>query len=217
LKYFKLTFIILIFSGSIFSQRIYEGKIKPPLQLKVSPADSLSKKTFSVKSISAIFLGIGGGLSIPVTPFKDNSDVTFGILGRIEYASTKIFPFVIGGEVTYFSYNGADLFKTTNLLTNFKTKILGYGLNIEYSLTKIFRSSFTMPFISADVKNNSIKREYDDNKTFTDLPRQESKISVGAGFGFTMFIFDFHVKYNYMKNNVNVGVYVKTKFPVIRF
>lgn len=185
---------------------------------KVSFADSLApKKLVTKKSISAIFIGVGTGISVPLSPFKDNSDVTFGILGRLEFGSTGIFPFVIGGEVDYFSYNGADLFKTTNLLTTYKTKILSVGLNIDYSLAKILRSSFTMPFLSVDVKTNMIKREYDASRTLDGLPKEENKVSVGAGAGFTVFIFDFCVKYNYMKDNSFVMVTAKTKIPVIRF
>lgn len=186
-------------------------------QQKAVYADSVKKKLITKKSISAIFLSVGGGLSIPLSPFKDNSDVTFGILGRLEFASTSIFPFVVGGEVSYFSYNGADLFKTTQLLTAYKTQMLSAGLNIEYSLSRLLRSSFTMPFLTVDVKNNIIKREYDESRTIDGLPRNETKISVGAGFGFTLFIFDFYAKYNYMKDNSHVGVYTKTKIPVIKF
>ena len=197
----------------------YKINLKKSIQKnsKVTFADSLNKKLVTKKSISAIFLGIGGGISIPLSPFINNSDVTFGILGRLEFASTSIFPFVIGGEVDYFSYSGSDEFKTQNLLNTFDTKILSVGLNIEYSLSKILRSSFTMPFLTIDVKNNLIKREYDSDTTFADLSREESKISIGAGFGFTLFIFDFYAKYNYMKGNSNIGVYTKTKIPIIRF
>lgn len=183
----------------------------------VTLADSLNKKLVTKKSISALFVGVGGGISIPLSTFKDNSNVSFGILGRLEFASTSIFPFVISGEVDYFSYNGADEFKTVNVLSNFKTKILSVGLNIEYSLVKLVHSSFTMPFLTVDIKNNLIKREYDDNRTLENLPRDESKISIGAGFGLTLFIFDFYVKYNRMKDNSSIGVYTKTKIPVIRF
>lgn len=180
-------------------------------------ADSVKKNLKTGKSISAIFLSIGGGLSVPLGPFKTNSNVTFGVLGRIEYSSFSIFPFVIGAEVTYFSYKGDDEFKTANLLTTFETRILSFGLNVEYSLAKILRSSFTMPFLTVDVKNNNIKRTYDEFRTFEGLPAEESKISVGAGIGFTLFVLDFYAKYNYMKDNSNIGVYTKLKFPVIRF
>lgn len=183
----------------------------------VTLADSLNKKLITKKSISALFISVGGGIAVPLSPFKDNSNVTFGILGRLEFASTLIFPFIISGEVDYFSYKGADEFKTINLLSNFKTKILSVGLNIEYSLAKLIHSSFTMPFLTVDVKNNLIKREYDGARTFENLPRDESKISIGAGFGLTLFIFDFYVKYNRMKDNSSIGVYTKTKIPVIRF
>lgn len=216
MKYAKFL-IIFFFTASIFSQNLYENRAKQILHSGSAFQDSVTKKTSIKKSISAVFLGVGGGISIPASPFKNNSAVTFGILGRLEFSSTTIFPFVVGGEVTYFSYGGTDQFKTVNTLTNFVTRVLGYGLNIEYSLTKLFPSSFTMPFLTMDVKNNSIKREYDANKTYEDLPRKESKISVGAGIGFTMFVLDFHIKYNYLKNSSNIGVYAKMKFPVIRF
>ena len=215
MKYTKFLIIIFFFNNTL-SQQLYESRTKA-----ISPAnsylqDTLKKKAIIKENISAIFLGIGGGLSIPLSPFSNNSNAAFGILGRLEFSSTYIFPFVIGGEVTYFSYNGDDLFKTTNTLANFDTKILAYGLNIEYSLSKFLPSAFTIPFISVDVKYNSIERVYDENKSFPDLSREESGISVGAGIGFTLFIFDFHIKYNFLKNSPNIGIYVKTKFPVIR-
>jgi hypothetical protein len=180
-------------------------------------ADSVVKKTIGKKPISALFLGLGGGINVPLKEFGETTNPTFGILGRLEFSSTGIFPFVIGGEVDYFSYNSPDEFKTINLLSSFRTKILSVGLNIDYSLAKLIRSSFTMPFLSIDVKSNNIKREFDENRSFEGLPATESKISIGAGFGFTLFILDFSVKYNYMKNNSYVGVTAKTKFPVIRF
>lgn len=207
--------------NSELSSAIINSKRLNPQNLYLSGkpayADSLKKKLVTKRSISAIFLSIGGGIAVPLSPFKENSDVTFGLLGRLEFASTSIFPFVIGGEVDYFSYNGADLFKTTNVLTNFKTKILSVGLNIEYSLSKVLRSSFTMPFLTFDVKNNIIKREYDESRELEALPRKETKISVGAGLGFTIFVLDFYAKYNYMKDNSYIGVYTKTKIPVIKF
>ncbi len=134
-------------------------KIGEQIDNKITFADSLDKKLVTKKTISAIFLGIGGGLSVPLSPFNNNSDVTFGVLGRLEFASTSIFPFVIGAEVDYFSYSGSDEFETQNLLSSFVTKILSYGLNLEYSLAKILRSSFTVPFITIDVKNNQISRD----------------------------------------------------------
>lgn len=180
-------------------------------------ADSVKGKLVTKKSISALFLTFGGGISIPLDSFKTYANVTFGILGRLEFASTSIFPFVIGAQVDYFSYSGQDEYKTINLLSNLKTKILGLGLSVEYSLAKVVKSSFTMPFLAVDVKTNLITREYDVERTIENLPRQESKISIGAGIGMTIFVFDFVAKYNFMKDNSYVGVIAKMKVPVIRF
>lgn len=213
---------MLFISASAFSQLGLQDHSKPPLfesgkRQNAVFADSVRGKFITKRSISALFLSVGGGIAVPLDTFKTSSNVTFGILGRLEFASTSIFPFVIGAQVDYFSYPGQDEYKTINLLANLRTKILAVGLNIEYSLAKLVKSSFTMPFLSVDVKSNMIKREYDDNRTIDNLPREESKISVGAGIGMTIFIFDFVAKYNYMKDNSFVGVYTKTKIPVIRF
>jgi hypothetical protein len=180
-------------------------------------SDSVSGKLVTKKSISALFLTIGGGIAVPLDTFKTYANVTFGVLGRLEFASTSIFPFVIGAQVDYFSYSGQDEYKTINLLSNLKTMILGIGLSVEYSLAKVVKSSFTMPFLAVDVKTNMITREYDDNRTIENLPREESKVSIGAGIGMTIFVLDFVAKYNYMKDNSYVGVYAKMKVPVIRF
>ena len=168
-------------------------------------------------SLHGIFLSIGGGLSVPLSDFNAYSNVSYGILGRMEYSSTAIFPFVIGGEIDYFTYAGYDLYKTLHLLNNLDTKILSYGLNIEYTFSRLLNSSYTIPFLTIDVKNNIIKREYDENVTIDELQRKQTKISVGGGIGFTLFVFDFVVKYNYMKTLSNIGVYTKVKIPVIRF
>lgn len=217
------SFIIFVFAGfylsssAVFTQTKIDYSKLYQENSKTTFADSVTKKLVTKKTISAIFLGLGGGLGIPLSPFKNNSNVTFGALGRVEFGSTAIFPFVIGVELDYFSYPGADEFETQNLINSLKTKILSYGLNIEYSMAKLVRSSFTTLFLTADVKNNQINREYDSDTNFVDLPREESKISFGGGIGFTLFIFDIYGKYNYMKGNSNIGVYIKTKFPVIRF
>lgn len=183
----------------------------------VTFADSLNKNLITKRSISALFIGFGGGIAIPVSKFSETANPTFGILGRMEFSSTGIFPFVIGGEVNYYSYNSPDEFRAVNILSSYRTKILSFGLNIDYSLSKLFRSSFTMPFLTVDVKSNNIKRDFDENRSFEGLALNESKVSVGAGVGFTLFILDFSVKYNYMKDNSFVSVTTKTKIPIIRF
>jgi hypothetical protein len=191
-----------------------EIKITNSFLLQDTTKPKIKTKSFS---LSGIFLSVGGGLSVPVAGFNQNSDVGFGFLGRLEYSSTAIFPLIIGGEINYFTYTGADQFKTLNILAGYKTKILSYGLSLEYTLSKLLNSSYTIPFFTIDVKNNTIKREYDETAVLEGLPRDETKISVGAGGGFTLFIFDFVIKYNYMKSLSNVGVYTKIKIPVIRF
>ena len=185
----------------------------------ISEARDSTKKNTSVKRIklSGLFLSVGGGLNVPLQEFKTSSIPTFGLLARLEYSSTTIFPFVIGGEINYVSYKGDDQFLTTNLLNSFKTKILALGLTVEYSLSRFFNSAYTTPFLAFDVKTNKITREYDTGANLPNYPLKDSKVSIGAGFGFTLFVMDFFFKYNFMKQYSNFGVYMKIKFPIVRF
>jgi len=97
-------------------------------------------------SNTAIFMSLGGGLNVPLRVFKDNSVASFGILGRLELGSTKIFPFVVGLELSYFKYNGSSTFTTVYTLNTFDTKIFSYGLSVEYALSQFFipRTAFLL-------------------------------------------------------------------------
>jgi hypothetical protein len=205
--------------NSLLNDRSYRVNADKILhQNNVSFTDTI-KKEQKLKNIShsGIFLSIGGGLDVPLRNFHTTSNTSFGILGRLEFGSTAIFPFVPGVEIDYFSYSGSDNFLTSLLLNSFQTKILSFGVSLEYTLSRLLNSSYTIPFIALDVKTNNIKRQYGPAGTITGYPDTESRISIGAGFGFTLFVFDFVVKYNYMKDLSNFGAYAKIKFPVIQF
>jgi hypothetical protein len=209
--------LLTLISNTTYSQILYKNNKSDAEGKTILPQDTTKQVTKEKKiSLGGIFLSAGTGISVPIHSFQEYSNVSFGILSRLEYSSSAIFPFVIGAEIDYFKYIGSDNYKTINLLAGLQTKIFSYGLTIEYVLSKLFSSSYTIPYLTLDVKNNSINREYD---LTADLPlsRKESKISIGFGFGFTLFIFDFYTKYNYMKDVSNFGVYMKVKIPVIRF
>ncbi len=167
-------------------------------------------------SISGIFLSIGTGLSVPLAQFSSKSNPVFGILGRLEFASTATYPLVFGGEVSYYSYSGKDNFMTQNLLTGYQTKIFSYGLTAEVTFARLIKSHYTIPFICIDVKSNKITRVIS-GSTLPDIPLKESRVSVGAGFGFTLFVLDFYLKYNFMKDLSSFGAFAKIKFPILRF
>lgn len=214
-KILKYLIIILAFSLKLYTQNGFKEKFTTHHN---NSYDTLKKKVHSSKLISGIFISAGAGLSVPLPDFSKSANPSFGINGRIEYASTSIFPLIPGAEISYFTHNSPDEFRTSNLLNSFKTQILSAGVNLEYCLVNIIKSSFTIPFFTLDLKYNLIKRDYDENRRQENLMEEkESKISLGTGLGFTIFIFDFYGKYNYMKNNSYLGFYVKTKIPLIRF
>lgn len=226
MNYSKLALTIIFFltAGltSLYSQNAEQKPTEKYFKiekLRYNPLTDSTKKETQRKKFRAagIFISVGSGLSVPLRGFGDNSIPTFGILGRLEYSSTTIFPFVIGGEVKYFSYRPNDVFTTLNLLNTFRTHVLSLGLSVEYSLARLFNSPYSIPFLAVDVATNKITRDIDDGVTLPGLPAKDSKVSVGAGFGVTLFVFDFYVKYNYMKELSNFGAYVKIRFPLIRF
>ena len=226
MNYSKFALAIFIFLASVTAPLLSQvAEQKPAIndfklrKLSFNSLADSTKKTTPIKKFRAagIFLSVGSGLNVPLKSFGDNSIPTFGILGRLEYTSTTIFPFVIGGEITYFSYLGKDQFTTLYILNTFRTHITSYGLSIEYSLARLLNSPYSIPFLTIDVKTNKIRRDIDPNMTFQDLPVTDSRVSVSAGFGVTLFVVDFYVKYNYMKDLSNFGAYAKIKFPVIRF
>jgi hypothetical protein len=216
--------IILISSGSFYSQGLKFKDVNTHKNTSVITLnnnlqqDTTKKETKTNKvSISGLFLSVGGGLSIPLSQFSSTSNAKFGILGRLEFSSTTIFPVVIGGEISYFSYSGADNYMTQYLLNSFQTKILSAGLTLDVTLSQLLKSHYTIPFICLDIKSNNINRVITGLSTLPAVPVKESRISVGAGFGFTLFVLDFYLKYNYMKNLPNIGIYTKVRFPVLRF
>jgi len=166
---------------------------------------------------NGIFISAGFGLDVPFRDLGRSSNPTFGILGKLEYGSSAIFPFIPGVEVDYFSYAGSDTYVTLHLLNGFRTRIFSYGVTLEYTLSKLLNSAYTIPFVTLDVKNNKITREINPAGAFTGFPNSETRISVGGGFGFTLFVFDFYTRFNYMKELSNLGFYAKLKIPIIQF
>jgi len=85
-------------------------------------------------------------------------------------------------------------------------------------LTRVFKSAYLIPFISADVKYSLVQREVvPTSNRPPELAAKDNSISAGFGIGFTLFIFDFYAKYIYSKKTTNFSVFTKVKFPVIRF
>lgn len=223
----KILLILLIsylFNGFVFSQNLNFSNLSS--QRKIKPLENFSllqdstKKGSSTKKISigGIFVSGGFGLSIPVAKFNSTSNSKFGLLGRIECSSTAIFPLVLGGEISYFSYSGSDNYLTQNFLNTFQTKIFGLGLTADFSLSRLLKSYYTIPFITLTVKTNNIKRSITSSgPTIPNVPLNERKTSVGLGLGFTIFVVDLYLQYNYMKDLTSIGLFTKIKIPVIRF
>ena len=222
----KILLILLInflFCSFVFSQNLKYNElsfhsIKSTGKIALQQDSTRNESTTKKISIGGIFLSAGFGLSIPLAQFNSTSNSKFGLLGRVEYSSTTIFPFVIGGEISYFSYSGADNYLTQNFLNTFQSKIFGAGLVIDFALSRFLKSYYTNPFVTLTLKSNSINRVISGNgTTLPNVPTHERKTSVGLGLGFTIFVVDLYLQYTYMKDLTSIGIFSKIKIPVIRF
>ena len=226
MKSFKKILLIIVISslacGYVFSQvstntLSFQRKIKTEEKTFVLKDSTKNESNTKNISIGGIFVSAGFGLSIPLAQFNSTSNAKFGLLGRVEYSSTTIFPFVLGGELSYFSYGGSDNYLTQNFLNSFQTKILGAGLVVDFALSGFLKSYYTNPFVTLSLKTNSINRDISGNAALPKVPTHERKTSVGLGIGFTIFVADFYLQYTYLKDLTTIGLFAKVKIPVIRF
>jgi len=204
MKYNILIILILAISVRLYSQ---EGEPKK---------DSVIKLVSDKPVPSGIFLSANIGIDIPFQKFSENSSTALILGARLEYASLKIYPVVIGVSYQYQSNPGGDEFKTVNLLNSFDTKIHSFGIGFDVILNKYLKSSFTIPFLTLELKYLSAKREISPEGALPELLREESIIGFSGGLGFTLFIFDIYGTYNYAKDYSSISVRTRVRIPVLK-
>ena len=147
-------------SGSIFAQDL------------IHPSGEVQKPDFSIQELSyskqpepELSINAGGlfispfiGFEFPMQEFSNNSKSTYDLGVKLEFAHSKIYPFVVGGFFQYQSHEGIDEIKTANFLTAFKTDITSFGGSIDIILNKYLKSDFTIPFVTLEVKMMNITR-----------------------------------------------------------
>lgn len=168
-------------------------------------------------SISGLFISPNIGISFPIQDFGKNSRAAFTFGGKIEFASSELFPFFIGGYFQYQKHSGAEEFKATNRIEVFETTITQFGGSVDVLLTQLLPNYFTMPVASLEVGQLSIKRVVTPAENNPDLLLSDSKIGVSAGLGFTIFIFDIVGKYTYAGEYSSININTRFHFPLIKF
>ena len=201
-----LLMFLLALPVILFSQD--EGMVKK---------DSVRKLISDKPNPSGLFLSAGLGADIPFSDFADNSTTALCLGARLEYSGLKIYPFVIGLSYQYQSNEGSDDFKTTNLLNGLKTTIHSFGFGFDVILNKYLKSSFTIPFLTLEVKYLMAQREINPENALPDLAREESVIGFSGSLGFTLYVFDIYGTYTHAKNYSSFAVKTRFRIPVLRF
>lgn len=186
LKHVFLFLLCFVLAGKAYSQ---DTTSSTPLN-----------KVSTTPNVGGIFLSPSIGFSFPIKTFGNNSEkgLTFG--AKLEFASSKIYPFVIGAFYEYTSYPGDDAFKNQYFLNSFNTKVSSFGGGIDIILSKYIKTDFTIPILGLEAKMMSITREILPDTTNVGLAASESIVGFGGSLGFTVFIFDINVGYTHAKD-----------------
>jgi hypothetical protein len=221
MKNLLVVLMIIIGTGSINAQDLVRPESsKPTVSTDIKLPDlSYSNSLKSVQSINAggLFIAPFIGFEFPLQQFSDNSKSSFVAGVRLEFAHSKIYPFVVGGLFQYESHEGTDEIKTSNFLSTFKTNITSFGGSVDIILNKYIKSDFTIPFATIEVKVMNIQREILPDNFNPGFALTDNVIGIGGGLGFTVFIFDIYTVYNYAGDYSTVGIKTRFHFPLIKF
>lgn len=176
-----------------------------------------TQHNLSIKKMGGIFISPVIGVELPVSKLRDNSKYAVSIGGKLEYASMKIYPFVIGATIQYQKHAGSDDFKTKYILNSLNTKITSFGINIDLLLNKYLKSGFTIPFVFLEAKSISVKREISPDNKIEGINTSDNVIGFGGGFGFTLYIFDIYTSYLSAKDYSTISIKTRFRFPLIKF
>lgn len=209
---------MLIFACSTFlySQDFYPREVKLS-ELKSSKLELAEISKNSSVSISGIFISPHIGMSFPVLAFRENSRAAFTYGGKVEFASTSIFPFVVGAFFQRQKHSGSEEFKAENRINVLETTLTQFGGSVDILLGRIFPTYFTIPLATIEVSQISIDRVITPIANNPGLLESDSKVGITAGLGFTLYIFDILGKYTYAGDYSSFNVSTRFHFPVIKF
>lgn len=168
-------------------------------------------------SMGGLFLAPNIGISYPLGTFASNSGVGFVWGAKLEFAFSKLYPFVPGLIIESQDYKGAAGFISNNLLTDFSTEVLYYGGSIDIILNKFLRSDFTTPVFSGEVKFATITRTITPDVSIEDIQANESLLTFSTGLAFTLYVVDLGIKYTYADVYSNLNLQMKVHFPLFKF
>lgn len=207
---------IFLLSTPSYSQVDYPGDIKLS-EFKSTKLELAELSKSKSTSISGIFISPHIGISFPMVEFGENSRAAFTYGGKVEFASTSIFPFVIGGFFQSQKHSGSEEFKADNRIDVLETTLTQFGGSVDILLGRILPTYFTLPLATIEVSQISVERVITPIANNPGLPESDSKIGITAGLGFTLYIFDILGKYTYAGEYSSFNVSTRFHFPLLKF
>lgn len=168
-------------------------------------------------NIGGIFISPNIGLCYPLGSFKGNSGIGTVYGAKLEFAFSKMYPFVLGFIYEGQTNKGNSGFMNNNLLTTFQTQVTYLGGSVDFILNKILKSNFTTPVVSLEVKYASVSRDIVPDNPLPNINASQSLITFSGGLAFTLYIFDLNTKYTYAQEYSTLDFQLRFHFPVVKF
>ena len=174
-------------------------------------------KTQSVK-IGGIFISPNVGMVFPLGTFAGNSGIGVVYGAKLEFAFSKLYPFVFGFIYEGQTNKGDAGYMNNNLLTTLQTRTTYIGGSMDFILNKILKSDFTTPVVSLEIKYANVSRDI-----VPDIPpppgivADQSLLTYSGGLAFTLYVFDLNTKYTYAGEYSTLDFQIRFHFPVVKF
>jgi len=168
--------------------------------------------------IGGIFISPNVGMVFPLGTFAGNSGIGVVYGAKLEFAFSKLYPFVFGFIYEGQTNKGDPGYMNNNLLTTLQTKFTYIGGSLDFILNNIVRSDFTTPVVSLEVKYAKMTRDI-----VPDIPpppgivADQSLLTYTGGLAFTLYVFDLNTRYTYAGEYSTLDFQIRFHFPVVKF
>jgi len=197
-----------VFKYSLNKDRIYKDS---------NEAVTEKNKPQSVK-IGGIFISPNVGMVFPLGTFAGNSGIGVVYGAKLEFAFSKLYPFVFGFIYEGQTNKGDPGYMNNNLLTTLQTKFTYIGGSLDFILNKILKSDFTTPVVSLEVKYAKMTRNIvPDTPPPPGILAEQSLLTYSGGLAFTLYVFDLNTKYTYAGEYSTLDFQIRFHFPVVKF
>ena len=197
-----------VFKYSLNKDRIYKDS---------NEAVTEKNKPQSVK-IGGIFISPNVGMVFPLGTFAGNSGIGVVYGAKLEFALSKLYPFVFGFIYEGQTNKGDPGYMNNNLLTTLQTKFTYIGGSLDFILNKILKSDFTTPVVSLEVKYAKMTRNIvPDTPPPPGILAEQSLLTYSGGLAFTLYVFDLNTKYTYAGEYSTLDFQIRFHFPIVKF